>query len=381
MRILGKPEKALVGLFILLALLYNAGIGYAVISEGTSARAAYVIDLATGRPLLAYNENASMPMASTTKVMTALLALERGNLDDTVVTSDNAYGMPGTSIYLGRGEALELEHMLYGLMLASGNDAAVAIAEYIGGSVDAFAELMNERAVELGGTGTHFVNPNGLPATGHVTTARDLTLIAAAAMKNPVFRDIVSTQRASIPWEGRDYSRVLRNKNALLSDYDGATGIKTGFTKAAGRCLVFGAKRGDMEIVGVVLNCSDWFQEAARLMDRCFAVYQWQQMLEDGTVVGTVLVEDGEVKEIPVVVRGSVAGPVAEDELPDLTIEISPSVTAPLPAGAQVGWATMRVNGEILDKKPLVIAEPVREKASPFLLWLRAWPMLSITDP
>ena len=153
-------------------------------------------------------------MASTTKVMTALLAIENGDLSSQVTCSSNAFGVPGTSIYLAEGETLTLEQMLYGLMLASGNDAAVAIAEHIGGSVPQFVRMMNARAAELGAAGTHFSNPNGLPDDTHVTTAYDLARIARAAMGNEAFRRIVSTRSAQIPWAGRTYSRQLRNKTS-----------------------------------------------------------------------------------------------------------------------------------------------------------------------
>jgi len=369
-------KKRWAGLFMLAALLYNAGIAWAA-ADQTSARAAYVLDLKTGRTLFAVNENAEMPMASTTKVMTALIALEQGNLDDLVETTRAAYGQPGTSIYLSLGEKLTLEQMLYGLMIASGNDAAVAIADHIGGSVEGFCAVMNERARSLGANHTNFVNPNGLPVANHYTTAHDLAVIAAAAMENPVFREIVSTQRASIPWEGREYMRVLRNKNALLTSYDGATGIKTGFTRAAGRCLVFGSRREDMEIVGVVLNCSNWFAEAARIMDLVYARYTWVEMLPDGERVGVVSVTGGEQESVPVVLRGALAAPVAETEMPLLEIELPDSVLAPQPSGAQVGWAILRANGEELSRRPIVLAEPVRPKPSALLRWLLCWPLLA----
>ena len=259
------------GLFIALIFMYNHGGGLA--QGETSAKAACVMEMETGRVLFEYNARARLPMASTTKVMTALLAIENGDLSSEVTCSSNAFGVPGTSIYLAEGETLTLEQMLYGLMLASGNDAAVAIAEHIGGSVPQFVRMMNARAAELGAAGTHFSNPNGLPDDTHVTTAYDLARIARAAMGNEAFRRIVSTRSAQIPWAGRTYSRQLRNKNRLLETYPGATGVKTGFTSRAGRCLVFGASRDGMELVGVVLNCSDWFDEAARLMDACFETY------------------------------------------------------------------------------------------------------------
>ena len=195
-----------VTLFLCCAVLTLLGGGARAEEEvETGARAAVLIERNTGMVLLCHNENEPLPMASTTKVMTALLALEKGNLDDVVTVGRNAYGVPGTSIYLNLGEHITLRNLLYGLLLASGNDAAVAIAEHIGGSVEAFCAMMTERAAELGCENTVFVNPNGLPAEGHHTTAYDLALIAREAMKHETFREIVSTRRASIPWEGRSY--------------------------------------------------------------------------------------------------------------------------------------------------------------------------------
>ena len=191
------------GLFIALIFMYNHGGGLA--QGETSAKAACVMEMETGRVLLEYNARARLPMASTTKVMTALLAIENGDLSSEVTCSSNAFGVPGTSIYLAEGETLTLEQMLYGLMLASGNDAAVAIAEHIGGSVPQFVRMMNARAAELGAAGTHFSNPNGLPDDTHVTTAYDLARIARAAMGNEAFRRIVSTRSAQIPWAGRTW--------------------------------------------------------------------------------------------------------------------------------------------------------------------------------
>jgi len=363
---------------LLAALPLFAGVAPA--AEG-SARAAYVMDLTTGRVLYAQSEHEPLPMASTTKVMTALLALENGDLDALVTTGPNAYGRPGTSIYLDRGETLTLEAMLYGLLIASGNDAAVAIAEHISGSVEDFCERMTARARELGATDTRFLNPHGLPADGHVTTARDLSLIAAQAMKNPIFREIVTTERASIPWEGRSYMRILKNKNALLQSYEGVTGIKTGFTRAAGRCLVFGARRGELELVGTVLGCPDWFSEAADIMDHVFATYAWTEMLPDGERVGNVTILGGELETLPVLLKGPLAGPVSELEQPLMRIEIVESIHAPQPAGAQVGFATMFIGEQVIAQQPLVIAEPARQAPSPLLRWLRGWTLLRGASP
>jgi D-alanyl-D-alanine carboxypeptidase (penicillin-binding protein 5/6) len=324
-----------------------------------SAKAAVLIEEQTGAVLYAQNETAPLPMASTTKVMTALMVLEYGHLDEVVVTGRNAFGVPGSSIYLSLGEKLTLEQMLYGLMLASGNDAAVAIAEHIGGSVDNFCRKMTERASELGCKDTVFMTPHGLPNKIHHTTAYDLALIAREAMKYPLFRKIVSTQRATIPWEGRTYLRILNNKNRLLSSYEGATGIKTGYTRAAGRCLVFGAERDGLEVVGVVLNCPNWFDEAAKVMDYGFANYRYLLMLKDGEQVRSLPVTDGEEKEVSILLQGDLAAPVALEEWPQMEFDLPDSLAAGVLEGQVVGTARLTLNNRILVERPLIAANGV----------------------
>lgn len=376
-------KKWLTGLFLFCLFLYNGGAAPAedlqeAARAGTSARAAYIMDLRTGRTLFAWNEQERLPEASTTKVMTALLALEYGRLDEMVTTSRNAYGVPGTSIYLSLDEQLSLEHMLYGLMLASGNDAAVAIAEHVGGTLEGFLDQMNARAQAMGLANTHFTTPHGLPASDHYTTAYDLTHIAAQAMRFPFFRELVSTQRASIPWPGREYDRVLRNKNRLLSEYGGATGIKTGFTRAAGRCLVFGAKRGDLELIGVVLNCSDWFDEAARLMDRCFENYTVLEMLSDGDRVRSVPLEGGASPTLSVKVQGALSAPFGLNETPRVTIVLPASVKAPVEANTHLGWVQLYAGDDLVDQRPLLAAEdaPARSLQGAFQRILERWLLL-----
>lgn len=324
-----------------------------------SAKAAVLIEQQTGEVLYAQNENAPLPMASTTKVMTALMVLEYGRLDEVVTTSRNAFGVPGTSIYLSLGEKLTLEQMLYGLMLASGNDAAVAIAEHIGGSVDNFCQKMTERAAQLGCRDTVFKTPHGLPNSIHHTTAYDLALIAREAMKYPLFRKIVSTQRATIPWEGRTYNRILNNKNRLLSNYAGATGIKTGYTKAAGRCLVFGAERDGLEVVGVVLNCPGWFDEAAKVMDYGFANYRYVLLLADGEQVRSIPVSGGAEKEVAVRLEGDLAAPIAGDNWPQMEFDLPDTLAAGIIAGQVLGSARLTMNGRVLVERPLVAAVDV----------------------
>ena len=313
----------------------------------TSAKAACILEMQTGRVLFEHNMHARLPMASTTKVMTALLAIEQGGAQDRVVCSDRAFGVSGTSIYLQSGEALTLEEMLLGLMLSSGNDAAVAIAEHIGGTVEEFAEMMNARAREIGAVNTHFVNPHGLPDDQHYTTAYDLALITREAMKNDAFRQLVSTLRASIPWEGRSYNRQLTNKNRLLSDYPGATGVKTGFTSKAGRCLAFGADRDGLELVGAVLSCSNWFDEAARLMDICYETYSMTRVLGPTMSAGSMPVTDGEKDSCSMCVMQAMDVPLAVGEAAQVVLDVPQSVRAPVYPGMHLGTAKLVVGGQV----------------------------------
>ena len=343
----------------------------------TSAKAAVLIERNTGNILLCANERTPLPMASTTKVMTALMALELGNMDDIVTVGRNAYGVPGTSIYLSEGEKITLRDLLYGLLMASGNDAAVAIAEHIGGDVDTFCRMMTQRAAELGCQHTVFINPNGLPAQGHQTTAYDLALIAREAMNHPLFREIVSTRRASIPWEGRSYHRILNNKNRLLTDYEGATGIKTGYTKAAGRCLVFGAKRNGLEVIGVVLCCGDWFDEAARLMDLGFAKYDYFTAFSEGESVQQVPVMDGVSETVSILASQPLAAPLPKGYLPALVLDLPEKLPAGIPAGEAVGTAQLVLEGRVLHSVPLVTGDTIGKRDYGYELerFWRLWPV------
>ena len=339
---------------------------------GSSAKACVIIDEVSGRILLSHNENAPLPMASTTKVMTALLALENGDLDAPVTCSRNAFGVPGTSIYLAEGETLTLHDMLYGLMLASGNDAAVAIAEHIGGTVGDFCGMMTARAAELGCRNTAFLTPHGLPCDGHYTTAYDLALIAREAMSHPEFCEIVGTSRAAIPWEGRSYNRVLNNKNKLLTTYEGATGIKTGYTKKAGRCLVFGAERNGMRIIGVVLNCPDWFNEAARLMDIAFERYETVTMLRAGDVAGTIPMTHADCESVDALLSADLSGVVPKGSIPQVEIDLPASLDAPIYAGQTIGTARLTAVGTIIAEIPLIAADDAARDDFP-ARWLMYW--------
>lgn len=214
------------------------------------------------------------PMASTTKIMTALVVLESCPLDAVVTVPPEAVGVEGSSMYLYAGETLTVETLLYGLLLSSANDAAAALAIFHSGSLPAFAGRMNEKAAALGLSGTHFVNPHGLDDPEHYTTARDLSTLAAAALENETFARMATTKTHSAPQENTGVTRYFRNHNRLLRTYDGAVGVKTGFTKKSGRCLVSAAERDGLLLVAVTLNDpADW-QDHTALYDAAFKTYR-----------------------------------------------------------------------------------------------------------
>lgn len=247
---------------------------------GTHAEASALIDVDSGRLLLSHHGDKRMLIASLTKVMTAIVAIEYGNISDIVKVGRAAVGKEGSSIYLQLDEEMSLEHMLYGLMLRSGNDAATAIAEHVGGSEEGFAYLMNEKAKMIGMTNSNFVNPHGLNADDHYSTANDMALLTAYALKNPVFSDIVKTKVKKVPNPHASWHYTWYNKNKMLSFYEGADGVKTGFTKLAGRCLISSATRDGRQFAVVTLNDgNDWFDHT-QWLNYGFETYQLHDLID-----------------------------------------------------------------------------------------------------
>ena len=322
-----------------------------------AAKGAVLIDGASGRVLFGQKENEMLPEASCTKIMTALLALEHSELDEEVTAGKNAHGVTGTSIYLSEGETLTMEQMLYGLMLRSGNDAAVAIAEHVAGSVSAFADLANARAAELSAD-AHFVNPHGLDADGHAASALGLARIMREAMKNTDFRTITATERKIIPWVGNEYSRVLENKNRLLSTYEGATGGKTGYTSKAGRCLVFSAERDGLELIGCVLNCYTWFDTAEVMLDYGFEHFRMERALERGQAAAQITVLDGARANVDAIVTEPLAAAVEIGAKVSVEVDSKPLV-APVEKGQEVGTVRLMCNGKTVASLPLTAATAV----------------------
>ena len=239
-----------------------------------SAKSAILIDAQSREVLFQKNAFVRLPMASTTKIMTALVAIEQGNLDRVVKIDNRARGAEGSSLYLAENESITMRDLLYGLLLASANDAAEAIAYEISGSIEDFAALMNKKAYELGLCSTSFTNPHGLHDENHYTTAYDLSLITAAALENKEFAEICATQKATVALNIDQGTRYLTNHNKLLRLYNGCIGVKTGFTKKSGRCLVSAAERNGLKLIAVTLNAPDDWNDHNALLDYGFGNYQ-----------------------------------------------------------------------------------------------------------
>jgi D-alanyl-D-alanine carboxypeptidase (penicillin-binding protein 5/6) len=278
-------KRTLLGWAVIIALIGSLLFPLFGFAEGPqapalSAEAAALIDVESGRLLYEKNSTQKMRIASITKILTAVVALEYGDLSDQVKTSDRAYGTEGSSIFLKRGEAMSLHALLYGLMLRSGNDAAVAIAEHVGGSLEGFAYLMNEKAKFIGMTDSQFTNPHGLDdSDNHYSTARDMAILTAYALKNPVFREIVKTRVKTAPSPGDPWDRRWYNKNKMLSLYDGADGVKTGYTRLAKRTLSSSATREGVQLAAVTLNAPNDWLDHTRLLNYGFDNYDLVPMV------------------------------------------------------------------------------------------------------
>lgn len=351
------------GAVLLAAVLIPAPAAGAPGWPAVDARAVVVMDAASGRILYARAPDERRLIASTTKIMTALIAIERGNLDDLVTVSRRAASVEGSRIYLEVGERQTLRDLLYALMLRSANDAAIAIAEHVAGSVEEFARLMNEKASSLGCRNTHFVNPHGLDDPDHYSTARDLAVIAAYAMKNPVFRQVVATRRWQMPWPAKNSTRVLYTENRLLADEDG-TGIKTGYTVAAGHCVVASARRGSFEPVVVLLGAGSGFWEDVRaLLDHTFDCYRPVAVVRAGQSLGsrplsrTVSVEGAAGADVVVPLLPEEAA--ALDDTVRITVRWDPALHAPVAAGQRVGEVEVECPGAPPLTVPLVAARAV----------------------
>ncbi|MCR4963774.1 MAG: D-alanyl-D-alanine carboxypeptidase [Firmicutes bacterium] len=330
-----KALLALAAAFILLACC--AASAYAL---ELTAKSAILVDAANGKVLYSQNPDEQLPVASTTKVLTALIVLENvSDLKQTVTLPDDFVNVGESGIYLQAGETHTYEDLLYAMLLRSANDAAQALAISVAGSEEAFVDLMNQRSRELGLQNSHWANPHGLEAEGHYSCARDLAVIAREALKNEVFNTIVSTYSWTIPWENNEYDRVVYNHNQFLSSYEGADGVKTGYTSQAGNCLISSATRNGMRLIGVVLNCADHYSESAELLDYGFENFSRFKVADKGEVVGSVKVSKGRQGAVDAVVGEDiyVVMPNGSTYSPEYKLELPASIAAPFSTDQAIG--------------------------------------------
>ncbi len=334
------------------------------------AKAMVVLEGNTNTVLYEFNKDIELPMASVTKITTAILAIEMcDDLNERIVVSDKAVGIEGTSIYLSKNEEISIKDLLLGLILASGNDCSVALAEHFGG-YDSFVDNMNKFVKKIGANNTNYINPHGLDADGHYTTAYDLSIITSYALKNDVFRDISLTKYATIPETNTHEKRYLKNKNKLLFSDENCVGVKTGFTDNAGRCLVNACEENGMQIISVVLNCGPMFEECARLTNKAMNEYEMIEFVKPYNYITDVVVESGEVNNIGIAnVRGFKL-PVlkSEKELYNVVYDFPNCVEAPITINSVVGKIVVYKGEQIIFEENIYAIEETRNIDLKYLL-------------
>lgn len=335
------------------AALFLTSAVYAAAPEN-AARRAILADGVSGRVLYEKSADERSLIASTTKIMTGLLICENCDLNAEFSIPAEAVGVEGSSLYLTQGEVCSVRELLYGMMLRSGNDAATALAIFCDGSIERFVARMNMRARELGLWGTHFENPSGLDAQEHYSTARDLAKLACAAMKNQTFHEVVSTKSVTIG------SRTMTNHNKLLWRYDGASGIKTGYTRAAGRVLVSCAERDGRRLIAVTIDDPDDWNDHAALLDYGFDAFEARKVAVAGQTLAQLPVISGEQASVELVAGDTLVLPLLPEETIEIRILAPQMVFAPVLAG-QAGTAEVWCGGERLGEIPLYYRQPVAQ--------------------
>ena len=333
-------------------------------SGSVSAKSAILVDAQSGRVLYEKNADERSLIASTTKIMTGLLVCEAGELDREISVPPEAAGVEGSSLYLKAGEQITVRELLYGMMLRSGNDAAVALAIAAAGSVEAFAGRMNEKAQALGLTNTHFENPNGLDGEAHYSTARDLAKLSICAMQNEMFRAVVSSK--SYTENGRSFT----NHNKLLWRGEGAGGIKTGNTKKAGRNLLGSAVRDGRRLVCVTICDPDDWRDQQALFDFGFSAFSVRTFAHEGQAVGSVPVVGGMQGRVLLTAAEEISYPLAEGEQTELVLHAPQLAFAQVLAG-QAGWLELRVDGVCVREVPVYYAQAVEERLPARSFWKR----------
>lgn len=363
-------KRMRVWLTLLLTLCLASALLYAQAGNKPpplSARAAILLDAKTGQVLFNKNMHSRQAPASTTKILTAILAIESQRLDELVTISRTAAAVPGSSLHLTAGQQLTLQELLTGLLLRSGNDAATAIAEHLAGSSELFVQNMNEKAQQLGLTGSHFMNPSGLSAAGHYTTAFDLAQLARYAMDEPLFANLVTIKETSIEWQdrrGASHDRSLRNTNKLLWLLPEADGIKTGTTSEAGPCLVASATRDAQKLIAVVLHAPNRWQDAQALLTYGFNQYTYYEAGAADDVITPLPVQDGFQDMVDAQLATAAACTLPTEQIAKLQVaaKIPPIIKAPVYQGQKVGELVFTVEGQTVATFDLIAGESVEEK-------------------
>lgn len=333
--------------------LDNGGFG---VQKGSGA---VVIEQTTKRVLFHENKDSKLFPASTTKVLTALVVLEHLPLDKKVQIPKEAVGIEGSSIYLRAGEILTVNELLLGLMLRSGNDSAMALALAVSPTLEEFVGLMNSTAKRVGAINSNFKNPHGLHHDEHYTTAYDLALITGEAFKNANFRKIVATKSAVL--SGAEEKRYIQNKNKMLWQYEGANGVKTGYTKMSGRCLVSSAMREGMQVISVVLNHGAMWDDSKRYMDYAFSTFKMESPYKD--FVETVKVRNGKLNETKVRAEDAPRFPIKKDGSEKFEIETDYNLLdAPITKGDECGLVKVSLSKRLIFEGKLYTMENVDKK-------------------
>ena len=330
-----------------------------------SAESAIVMDADSGRVLYEKNAHTKQGIASTTKIMTALVVLENSKLNDIVTVSYNAASTEGSSMYLKQNEQLTVESLLYGLMLSSGNDAATALAEHISGNIEEFAKLMNIKAKDIGMTNSSFANPHGLDNENHYSTAYDMALLTKYAMGNKTFKEISGTKNKIVQTKSGEY-KYLTNHNKLLSMYEHCIGVKTGFTKKCGRCLVSYSVKNGVKLIAITLNAPDDWNDHILLYDKYFELHKRYNIINTKDYIGSVNVENSDEKILKLYNSKAISLTLTEDEYNKITIkyEYTPTVIAPVYIGQSIGTVKVMLDNKTLASSPIISTYGIKEKTS-----------------
>ena len=347
------------------------GLGFKVGAISTSAHAAIVISGDTGEVIYSQNAEEKLPMASTTKIMTALILCEQGDMEKVITVTDQMVRVEGTSMGLLAGDKVSYKALLYGMLLASGNDAANVTAYALGGTIDGFVKMMNDKAKELGLSNTHFETPSGLDGDEHYTTAYDLAMLAKVCMENPLFYEAASSKSATLEYGNPPYRRTLTNHNKLLKTYDGAVGVKTGFTKKSGRCLVSCAERDGKRIIAVTLKDPDDWCDHTNLLDYGFSKVKTVEISPEKKEYEIPVVSSG-VESLKVNVEEFSVNTLDEKGF-SYEINLPAFVYAPIKAGEVIGNITYFKNGAVIESQKIKTTESVESKAPKKDFWDNAW--------